>query len=313
MTTRQHCANTVLMVRPCDFGFNYETALDNEFQQQPDFSEAAAIKSAANEEFDLAVKQLQTHGINVIVMKKDDDHVTPDAIFPNNWFSTTPDGQIYLFPMKALNRRLEIRELQLCTLLQEHQLKVTSVCRVGPPNESHRFLEGTGVIIFDHLTNTIFAALSERCDKQQLENFASLYGANNIVSFRTATSTGKPVYHTNVMMSIGEKFAVICDEVIHPDDRERVLDSLRANKTVVTITEQQMAGFCGNILELKNQAGQNIITMSQSAYNNFTISQKALLESCADLLSVNITTIEKIGGGSMRCMLAEIFNHHNDV
>ncbi|WP_199611327.1 citrulline utilization hydrolase CtlX [Flocculibacter collagenilyticus] len=303
------CTNTVLMVRPTDFSFNSETATDNEFQNKPALGQENAITQLALQEFEGMVKLLRSHGIHVIVMDKQDLLRTPDAVFPNNWFSTTASGGIHLYPMKAENRRLERRYNQLTQLLVNHDKTISHVTFIGLPEESKRVLEGTGVLIFDHKHATVYAALSERCDPIQLANYAKLNG-HTVVAFETASANGKPIYHTNVMLSIGERFCVVCDEVITTEFRGKVLEQLAKRKQVITISEQQMSQFCANILQVKNATDKDFIVMSETAYNAFTDAQKAQLSQFGELLPVAIPTIESVGGGSARCMLAEIFLPH---
>lgn len=312
MTTRAHLTDTVLMVRPTDFRFNYETALDNEFQKPSDESPEAIIQSALRE-FSQAVKTLQTHGVTVMTLDKKDQNITPDAVFPNNWFTTNPNGQMFLFPMKALNRNLERRYNEFAELAEKYNRKITGISFVGIPEEQKFFLEGTGVLIFDHLSNSTYAALSERCHPEQIDNYRVLSGLGEAHTFETRSKNGKPIYHTNVMLSIGEKFAVICSEVIVEKDRQRILDELSKTKEVIDITEQQMEQFAGNILQVKNRNNERLIAMSQSAYNAFTAEQREQLAQHGQLLPMAIPTIEGIGGGSIRCMLAEVFLPHKNA
>lgn len=306
MTARTHLADTLLMVRPTDFRFNYETALDNEFQK-PSNESPEAITQAALREFSQAVKTLQTYGVTVMTLEKTDQNITPDAVFPNNWFTTTPSGQMFLFPMKALNRNLERRYNDFAELAHQYNRKITGICFVGIPEERKYFLEGTGVLIFDHHSNSTYAALSERCQPEQIENYRALSGLGKAHTFETRSKNGKPIYHTNVMLSIGEKFAVICSEVVIERDRQRIIDELSKTKEVIEITEQQMEQFAGNILQVKNQNQERLIAMSQSAHDAFTPEQRQQLSAHGKLLPMPIPTIESIGGGSIRCMLAEVF------
>lgn len=306
MTTRAHLTDTVLMVRPTDFRFNYETALDNEFQKPSDKS-PEEITQIALTEFSQATKTLQTHGVTVMVLEKKDQNITPDAVFPNNWFTTTPDGQMYLFPMKALNRNLERRYNEFADLATKYKRKLTGVCFVGIPEERKYFLEGTGVLIFDHLSNSTYAALSERCQPEQIANYQALSGLAHAHTFETRSKNGKPIYHTNVMLSIGEEFAVVCSEVIVEKDRDRIINELAKTKEVIEISEAQMENFAANILQIKNKNDERLIAMSQAAFNAFTHEQRAKLANHGKLLPMAIPTIEAIGGGSIRCMLAEVF------
>lgn len=300
----QQTTDSLLMVYPEDFTFNLETSVDNEFQQAPQKGEN--LTQAAIKEFNTMVKTLQLAGINIHVMRKQDNFVTPDAIFPNNWFATRPDGRIWLFPMKAANRRLEVRPHALSDLLAQ-TFDVNAVSYLGLPNESAHFLEGTGVLVHDHPRKRVYAALSERCHSEQLSRFAALDKQEEIIAFNTKTSSGTQVYHTNVLMSVGKNLAIVCDDVIVEKDRASVLSTLSQHHEVISITEAQMQAFCGNVLEVKNTAGEAIFVMSQTAFNAFSPEQRQTIKTHGKLLPVDIHHIEKAGGGSARCMLAEIF------
>ncbi len=206
--------DTILMVRPYDFGFNTETGIDNEFQKKPTLSKKG-INEKANFEFQNMVDILRDNGVNVLVLEKNDKipMKTPDAIFPNNWFSTEHDGTILTYPMAATNRRLERRPDDLEKLLRQNGYKVRNQINVGGINEIDHFLEGTGSMIIDHRAEIVYAARSKRCSDSQFNNFISLRFYKKGIIFETLSSTGKPIYHTNVMMSIGDKYACICPEM----------------------------------------------------------------------------------------------------
>lgn len=302
-----HAASAVIMVPPVDFKFNVETSADNEFQTSlalPD----SEIRQQALKEFYAMVAVLRGHGVNVTVMEyADDEAETPDAVFPNNWFSTTPDGEVFLFPMACENRRREIRPDALIQALEASGFKAASVHALGDLNQPSAFLESTGVMIMDHVNSTVYAALSVRCDRELLQEYVDRAGFHEVIYFDTHMSSGSPVYHTNVMMAVGEGFAVVCDEIIEEFERRRVLSSLKKNKDVISITEAQMGQYCGNILQLQNDKGEHLIAMSLSAYNAFTLEQKQVLRKHGKLIPIDVTTIETIGGGSVRCMLGENF------
>ncbi len=297
-------ADTLVMVRPADFGFNPQTGADNEFQQAPDTG-AADIKAAANREFEAMVTRLRDRGIDVLVLEPDPEvGPLPDAIFPNNWFSTTRRGDLLIYPMKTENRRRERRVDALRDLLSDSGYQVTEITRL---DESDRTLEGTGALIFDHPRRRIYAALSGRCDPQLLAAFASQHDYE-VISFDTRSRSGKPFYHTNVMLSIGEGFTVLCAEAIaDPHQRAAVRSALAENHQVIEVSlAQAEENFCANILQV-SAGGDPVILLSLSAYEGFTDGQKRLLEVHGELLACPIPTIEKIGGGSARCMVAEIF------
>lgn len=303
--------NTVLMVRPYDFGFNEETGVDNEFQHQPLESEIE-INKKANIEFQNMVDILRTEGVNVLILEKPDKAYikTPDAIFPNNWFSTEHDGTLLTYPMAAVNRRYERRPLDVEKLLNRHDYKVRNVINVGCIDENERFLEGTGSMIIDHAGEIVYAARSKRCHEAQFDNFIRLRFYEEGILFNTRSSSGSPIYHTNVMMSIGEKFAVICLDCIYDiQERNRVEKSLKRFFDIITISIEQMEKyFCGNILQVNSISGDPLIVMSKRAFSGFTEEQIKRLRQYGKIIAVNLDTIEAVGGGSARCMMAEIFS-----
>ncbi|MCG8636798.1 MAG: arginine deiminase-related protein [Desulfobacterales bacterium] len=303
--------DTILMVRPYDFGFNEETGRDNEFQQHLEMSDQE-INQKANEEFQAMVDKLRAEGVTVLILEKPEQPYvrTPDAIFPNNWFSTEHDGTMITYPMAAMNRRVERRPEDVEKLLKANGYKIRNVLHVGELDEKRRFLEGTGSMIIDHRAEVVYAAKSQRCDQDQFENFISLRFFEEGIMFDTQSSTGNPIYHTNVMMSIGDKYAVIClDCIVKKEDRERVRTSLEKEFEVIEISMDQMENhFCGNILQVNSAGGRPLIVMSQKAYDGFTEEQRERMGKYGQLLPMDLTVIETIGGGSARCMMAEIFS-----
>jgi len=303
------------MVRPHDFGFNEQTGSDNAFQHRPEsVAEGQSIRKSAMLEFEKMVNILRKAGVEVLILDKPVTSTSlPDAVFPNNWFSTTADGRLFLYPMKTLNRQAEVQQVELQALFEENHYELKDVIDLrtiwladGQPMKA---LEGTGSLIFHHPTGTIFAAMSERCNKAELEYFADKYNYQ-VFSFASNSQAGLPIYHTNVLMSCGENFAVITEQILVDDSASAIaMESLRASvDDIVTITEQQMAdSFCGNILQLCDNNNQPIIVMSESAFNGFTTVQLAVLEQHGSLIICPIPTIEYIGGGSARCMIAENF------
>ncbi len=300
-------ANCVVMVPPKEFSFNEETAKDNEFQHQINLSKEA-VRFQTMQEFASMVATLRHEGVQVIEFNYPlTDIPTPDAVFPNNWFSTTRSGDVFTFPMACENRREEVR---LEALLSEFSAAGRQVKRTGTLTDyvaDNAFLESTGVMVIDHLNKTIYAALSQRCDRLVLEDYAKRIGYPNVVSFQTQLPSGKPIYHTNVMMAIGEHFCVICDEVIPEFERRYVLKSLAKHKQIISISLEQMNQFCGNILQLETQQGDKVIAMSKTAYEAFSEAQRNQLATHGKLLPFDVSTIENIGGGSVRCMLGEVF------
>ncbi len=303
--------DTVLMVRPYDFGFNEETGLDNEFQNRPTGSEEE-INLKANREFQGMVDRLRAEGITVLILEKPETAYerTPDAIFPNNWISTEHDGTLLTYPMAAMNRRRERRPEDVEKLLKANGYKIRNVINVGSLDETEHFLEGTGSMVIDHRAEVVYAARSNRCDVNQFDNFIRLRFYERGILFDTLSSKGTPIYHTNVMMSIGDLYAVVClDCISDAEQREQVLASLSASFEVVEISMEQMERhFCGNILQVNSAGGRPFIVMSETAYKGFSSGQKSRLEKYGTLLPMDLTTIESIGGGSARCMMAEIFS-----
>ncbi|WP_299983782.1 citrulline utilization hydrolase CtlX [Desulfobacula sp.] len=304
-------ADTILMVRPKDFGYNKETGVDNEFQNKPDMT-PELINKKANEEFQAMADGLRGKGVIVLILEPpiSQDVTTPDAIFPNNWFSTEHDGTILTYPMMAKNRKAERRLMEIENLLNKNRYTIRNCINVGRLDETKRFLEGTGSLIIDPVDEVVYAARSERCDPDQFDNFIRLRFYLEGILFDTKSSSGNPIYHTNVMMSLGEKYAVICLECI-PDKKQKnhVLATLNKSFNVMEITMDQMENhFCGNILEVRNQKNDSFIVMSENARQGFTKDQKNFLEQYGKILSFDLSIIEKIGGGSARCMMAEIFS-----
>lgn len=304
---RSHSANCVVMVPPKEFKYNAETAKDNEFQHQIALSDEQVRAQAMQEYIDM-VANLRREGVQVVEFDYPlSDVETPDAVFPNNWFSTTEDGGFFTFPMACANRQQEVRPQALIAALQQAGRQVRLRDSLVEYQEQRAFLESTGVMVMDHVNETIYAALSQRCDREVLEDYAQRIGYSRVVSFQTVLPSGQPIYHTNVMMAVGESFCVICDEVIPEFERRFVVKSLAKDKQVISITLEQMNRFCGNILQLENASGDKLIAMSQSAYDAFTPSQRLQLSGHGKLLPFNVKTIEDIGGGSVRCMLGEVF------
>ena len=303
-------ATTILKVRPAAFGFNEETAANNYFQSDPDISKEELQQRALNE-FDNMVQTLRSHDINVLVIEDTKEPAKPDAIFPNNWLSTSPDGVVSVFPMYAPNRRIEKRDEIL------EQLAATFVIRdVQDWSEYEaegRFLEGTGSMVMDHDNKMIYACVSERTNLSVLEKYAAMNGYQAIV-FLATDKNGMPVYHTNVAMALGESFCVLCEEAIEEEWEliavRQLLES--TNHAIIPITREQMHCFAGNMLEVKStpssgSGGENILILSQTAFNSLRKEQKQMLEAYATLLPIAVPTIEEVEGGSVRCMMAEVF------
>lgn len=307
MTNTQSTSN-ILMIRPVSFGFNEQTAESNAFQNRD--ADQQAVQDKALTEFDHFVKTLEHAGVQVTVVNDTPQPHTPDSIFPNNWVSFHDDGTIFLYPMQAENRRLERREDIITNL--EDQFKVSHIIDLSRFEADHRFLEGTGSMVLDRENKIAYACLSPRTDKQVLDLFCEQAGYKAI-SFDAADEHGKAIYHTNVLMCVGSKFAVICaDSIPNPHERIVVLESLKSNqKEVITISFEQMNRFAGNMLEVKNDKGETLIVMSKNAFNALDSEQKTTLEKYGNLVYADINTIETNGGGSARCMMAEVHLPHS--
>jgi hypothetical protein len=303
-------ADAVVMVRPRDFGFNDETGEDNTFQNRLDVP-AAEINRRANIEFQNTADRLRTEGIEVLILEPREDSglKSPDAVFPNNWFSTECDGTLVVYPMMAPNRRAERRIDDLERLLRENGRRIENVFDLSAAENDGRNLEGTGALVLDRAERIVYAARSQRCHPDLFDEYVHLRSYREGILFDTRGSSGNPIYHTNVVLAIGEIFAVICSDAIpNPGQRRRVMESLRNSFDVIEISMQQMEQYyCGNILEVRTRAGESRIVMSARAERGFTTEQRRRLAACGKIVSVDIDTIETVGGGSARCMLAEIF------
>ncbi|WP_104025787.1 arginine deiminase-related protein [Vibrio hyugaensis] len=303
----RHTANCVVMVPPKEFRFNEETAQDNEFQHQVSLTQEE-VSHNTMAEFSAMVETLRKEGVQVVEFDyPQSDITTPDAVFPNNWFSTTPEGTLYTFPMACENRQHEVRPGALVAALVQAGREVHQQDSLTEYLNEEAYLESTGVMVFDHFNKTVYAALSQRCDRLVLEDYAKRIGYDRVISFQTRLLSGAPIYHTNVMMAVGEQFCVICDEVIPEFERRFVLKSLAKDKQVISISLEQMNQFCGNILQLETVRGDKVIAMSQSAYDALSPAQRNQLATHGKLLPFDVSTIESIGGGSVRCMLGEVF------
>ena len=293
------------MIRPAAFGFNEETAANNFFQSNPSVS-PELIQQKALQEFNNMVGLLKSHDISVMVIDDTSEPIKPDAIFPNNWITTSPEGIIALFPMYAPNRRAEKREDIIHMLAEKYIVK--DLQDWSEFETEGRFLEGTGSMVIDYNNNMIYAAVSERTSLAVLEKFATANGYQAIV-FIATDKNGKAVYHTNVVMSLGDEFAILCEEAIEEEWEliavRQLLES--TNHTIIAITRNQMHAFAGNMLQVKNSKGEIFLVMSQTAYDSLKKEQLRMLEAYAQLLPIAVPTIEKVEGGSVRCMMAEIF------
>lgn len=302
-------ARKVLMIEPVNFGFNAETAVNNHFQQAVNIP-SNELQKAALAEFRAMVETLRQHGIEVISVKDNETPHTPDSIFPNNWISFHEDGQAVIYPMFALNRREE-RRTDIQQILENYGHKITDIVDFSFGENENRFLEGTGSMILDRGNKIAYAAISERTDMSLFLQFCKTFGFRP-VSFKALQTVGnarKAIYHTNVMLCVADTYAVICTESIDDEnEREMVKKTLlESGKTLVEITDVQMHHFAGNMLQLAIATGKKFLVMSKSAYNTLTSKQIEVLKSFNELIICAIPTIEQTGGGSVRCMMAEIF------
>jgi hypothetical protein len=302
MQTTRH----VLMVRPFNFAFNTQTALSNVFQEAPGNTDPEVIRQKAFEEFDALAEVLKAKGIDVIIVPDTRQPAKPDAVFPNNWASFHEDGTLILYPMFAPNRRLEKRA-EIIRIVRS-KFKIKNIVDLSGYEFIDRFLEGTGSVVFDHDNRIAYACLSSRTNKDLLYVVADRLQYEPLWFYAYDTH-GVEIYHTNVMMCIAEKFAVICLDVIRDQkQREVILSSIiKSGRELIMISFNQMTNYAGNVLALKNNLGQDLLVMSQTASDSFTADQKGSLSKYCELISVPIPTIETIGGGSARCMIAEIF------
>jgi len=298
--------DTILMIRPKNFGSNPETLSDNHFQAEINANQQNKVINQAITEFDSMVTTLREHDIDVLVIEDTDAPVRPDAIFPNNWFTTHEDGVVITYPMKSQNRRMERREDIIDGLKEQYNLGK----RYGFEylEDKEQYLEGTGSMILDRVNKVVYAGLSLRTDIRVLEKFCVLLGYKKII-FHPFDEQGKSIYHTNVMMTMGDRYVILCTESITNDEeRTELLAQLKAdNKDIIDISYDQMNAFAGNMLQLRTKLGEFVLVMSHSAYNSLTADQIDRISAYNKIIQIPIPTIEKYGGGSVRCMIAEIF------
>lgn len=289
------------MVRPAHFGFNAETAASNAFQR-PISDPPDTISQRAIVEFEACVQMLRSRGVNVLVFEDTPSPAKTDAVFPNNWISFHADGTVVLYPMLSFNRRLE-RRAEIIEELR-NEFEITNIIDLAAYENEDRFLEGTGSVVFDHENKIAYAAMSPRTDKALFVSLCAKL-VYEPVTFTARARAGVEIYHTNVLMCIGAGFAVVCLESISDEiERADVADRLTATRhEIVDITFEQMNSFAGNMLAIAD----NLLVMSQSAYDSLSAAQIHTLEKYCELLPLAIPTIETVGGGSARCMIAEIF------
>jgi hypothetical protein len=302
--------NSILMIRPVAFRMNEQTAVNNYYQKVLDNLSPQTVNAKAQEEFDTFVKKLRMVGVDVTVVDDTANPDTPDSIFPNNWISFHESGDVALYPMFAENRRQERRE-DVLDVLEDKGFVINEIMDYTSAEEDGYFLEGTGSILLDRENDKAYCALSPRADEELFIEFCEDFEYTPVIfeAFQTVNGERKLIYHTNVMMCLGDTFAVICADCIDDKkERKMVLDSLRGDeKEVILITEDQVSNFAGNMLEVKGSDDRRYLVMSASAHKSLTKKQIAQIEEHVTILSSSLDTIEACGGGSARCMMAEIF------
>lgn len=301
----------ILMIRPVSFRMNEQTAVNNYYQKVLDQLTPERTQEQALKEFDDFVKKLKAEGVDVIVVQDTTFPDTPDSIFPNNWVSFHEDGRVALYPMFAPNRRQERREDIIDMLIDDHGFHISEVVDFTEFEEHDKFLEGTGSIVLDRENKIAYAALSDRTDLKAFEHFLDEFQYEGIVFSANQTVHGKrlPIYHTNVMMCVADRYAVICPSCIdNAEERHQVIETLlESGKEIIEISEEQKHRFAGNMLQVSTSNGEKRLVMSRSAYDSLTPEQIAKLESFNPIIHAQIDTIEACGGGSARCMMAEVF------
>lgn len=305
VTLEQQTTSSILMIRPARFTLNTQTVETCTFQKDDVNSQIPETHQAALKEFDNFVAILRNHGVNVIVIEDTPEPHTPDSIFPNNWVSFHENGTVVIYPMLAENRRPERRHdiiEQLAT-----KFKISTISDITAQEEQGLFLEGTGSMVLDRRNGIAYACLSPRTHLKVLEEFAKkmMY---SLVAFQAFNQNTIPVYHTNVVMSIGEQFQIVCLKAIPDRYHQSILTHARlARREIIELTMEQMNHFAGNVLQIKSKTGRRFIVMSKQAYTFLAQEQIEMLQNHGTILQIPLDTIETYGGGSARCMLAEIF------
>ena len=295
------------MIRPFDFGFNDETSKDNHYQKKINKKNIAQL---AIEEFEKLVKKLKKNNIDVHVFQDDNKYRTPDSVFPNNWISTHQNGDVILYPMLAKSRRME-RRPEILDFLKDQGFIINNIVDYSPAEKNFQFLEGTGSMTLDRKNKIAYCSISERSNKELFVKFCKdfKYIPVSFHSFQDVAKKRLLIYHTNVMMCLAESYCVICLDCI--DDREERINVINflenSGKELIEISENQVGNFAGNMLELINDKEESLLVMSKSAENSLNENQKNIITKYSRIVSSDINTIEVCGGGSARCMIAEIF------
>ena len=305
----QQTTNSILMIRPINFRMNEQTAVNNYYQEALDLKNAE-INKKAQFEFDTYVEKLKSYGVEVTVISDTDQFDTPDSLFPNNWISFHEDGTVALYPMFAKNRRYERRE-DILDILEEKGFLIENIVDYTSAEEEEIFLEGTGSLLLDRVNKKAYCALSPRAHEDLFIEFCEDFEYTPVIftAYQTVLGKRKPIYHTNVMMCLAETFAVIClDTIDDKQERKNVVKHLKEDrKQIIEITETQVTHFAGNMLQVRGANNQRFLVMSQAAYDCLTPTQIQQITKHCNIISSSLETIETCGGGSARCMMAEIF------
>ena len=300
--------NSILMIRPINFGYNEETAQDNHYQikELPHKN----VNERAQKEFDNMVKNLRQNGVSVHVFQDDENEYTPDSIFPNNWVSFHENGDVGLYPMCAENRRME-RRPEVLDFLENEGFTISNIVDYSSAESENKFLEGTGSMILDRENRHAYCSISNRSNEDLFMEFCEDFEFTPIIfnSFQTVGNKRLPIYHTNVMMCVTTDYVIVClDSIDDKKQRKNVSSFIKdSGKKLIEISENQVESFAGNMLELVNDKGESILVMSKSAEDSLNENQKNIITKYSRIISSDINTIESCGGGSTRCMMAEIF------
>lgn len=309
---KKQITNTVLMVRPVRFRMNEQTVVNNYFQEEMDLKNDE-INRQAQQEFDVLVEKLRTVGVKVIVVDDIYEQNTPDSVFPNNWITFHQNGDVAIYPMFAENRRRERRE-DILDKVEAEGFDIENVYDYTDAEKENIFLEGTGAMVLDRVNRKAYCALSPRADEELFIEFCEDFEYTPVIfkAYQQVNNEQLPIYHTNVMMALGVDFAVVClDTITDKSERKNLLHHLKEDKKeVINITPEQMCQYAGNMLQVQGK-NSTYLVMSNAAYNALTPQQIQTIEKHTQILHSNLETIETCGGGSARCMMAEVFNPSN--
>lgn len=308
--SKKQITDTILMIRPVSFRMNEQTAVNNYYQKQPQILGPDAVQAKALEEFDAFVEKLRAKGVKVIVVQDTETPDTPDSIFPNNWISFHQEGEVGVYPMFAENRRLERRE-EVFQAVEEAGRTIKEIVDYTSAEQDELFLEATGSIVLDRQNKLAYCAISPRADEGLFVEFCEDFEYTPVVfrAYQSVDGNRELIYHTNVMMALTENQAVVCLNCVDdPKERKHLVNQLKSSgKQIVEISEAQVEQFAGNMLQVQSDKGERILVMSEAAYKSLNPEQKRVLEAESTLLYSDLEAIEFCGGGSARCMMAEVF------